>query len=761
MSPTPQHFLFILLFGSLPHICHTFQHDEFTNVYEHEFHCDDFLNNTLNDEAMTFFYRFNNRFIRWLSRPFQAEQLFPGDSLSFEVLQKSVTERTGKWIEHEQWLLLSCAILVVGSALFTLVYLFYRCIACCCRRSRKIDARNRRFADCKRVSLNMIFCGFVVISIFAAVTLLMCSQYATHSVEQLPDRLNTCVGDLAIYKSNTKKQVERLLTDDFQSYTDELFQAFNRTGEDIVKRFKRGVSADVFDELIDQETRAAKVRDTDIPRVKSLIAQTQALHTQLSSSLGKMKVEYEQILNGCQPEFASACSVAERAISNLETKAPIVDEIQVPAEFMDLVNQTAELNFKRELHPILKFFSRLQQRIQEAAKDKEDDARVRIQEAADTMARVKDELEKYVNNFNFNDLRGYMDQLKEQGERVQPYVQYAWYASLVVAGIFSFIALCFLFGLLYGCCGSRSTYYSDDCCVRQTGGKFFCCGIWLALTFMFVFSVITAAMLLIGANVNNLVCDPWERPQERPDVISFVDRFVFDNMLKSINDGGADGAQRIPENLTLAKIISQCGRRPHLLHDLRAMDKKLQLSSSGFLTAMQLPSDFVTNISDDLRDVSAEVSTNVVQATQKFADFKFEKLNGSDELVSESRRFDLESVDQKLRNQLGSKPYSGSPVSNLLDLMREMAPRGKALASKMIELAEALRLLNLEIETFNQKPESAKVNLAFNNLLENPEIRDVAFLNATEAHIVSLNNTVMEYEEYVRKAVHDERHHEL
>ncbi|KAI6215130.1 hypothetical protein M3Y94_00349000 [Aphelenchoides besseyi] len=761
MFHPPQHFLFIVFFAFSIVFCHSFANSQLSSVYEKEYHCDDFRTNILNDEAMGFFYNFNKHFIRWLSNPFQHEQLLPSDSLSPEILQKSVTERTGKWIEHEKWWIGVCIMLVVGSALFTVIYLLYRCCLCCCRSSRKVQPTNHRFDDCKRVSLNTVFCILVIISIFSAVALLLCSQYATHGVEQLPDRLSTCVGDLAIYKSNTKKQVERLLTDDFHDYTEDLFRVFNQTGEDIVKRFKRAIAADVFDDLISQETRAIKLRDEDIPRVNALISETQSLHSQLSNSYGRMKTEYEQILNSCQPEFVSACSIATRAISTLETKAPIVEKIEIPPNFTDLVNQTANLNFKRDLHSVSKFFSRVRQKIQDAADTKQDDARARIREAEDTMTRLKDELEKYVNNFNFNDLRYYVDQLKDYAEKSQPFIQYAWYASLVIAGTFSFIAFCFLFGMFYGCCGHRSTYYSDDCCVRATGGKFFCCGTWLALTFMLLFSIITCAMLIVGVNVSNLVCDPWENPQDRPDVISFVDRFVFDDMLKSINNGDQSG-QPMPANLTLSKIIDQCIERK-TFYTIFGMDKKLQLSSSGFsddleqfLAAMHLPSDFVTNISDELQDVNSEVSEKIVAATQKFAAFHLNKLNGSDELVTESRRFDLESIDQRLRGQLGTKPYSGSPVANLLTLISELDPKAKTLSSKMVELAEALRQLNLAVDMLNQKPEASKVNLAFNNLLQNSEIRDVAFYNATEAHVISMNNTVTAFEDHVRKAMTNE-----
>jgi hypothetical protein len=161
------------------------------------------------------------------------------------------------------------------------------------------------------------------------VALLLCAQYATYGIEQLPDRLNSCVGDLAIYKSNTKKQIDKLLTDDFHEHSDNLLLAFNKTGEDIVKRFKRAISADVFDELVDQEIRAIRLKDTDIPRIKELLKTTQNMHSTLSNGIMKMKEEYKATLDNCHNEFVPACTVAARVITTLESKSSTLEKVSL------------------------------------------------------------------------------------------------------------------------------------------------------------------------------------------------------------------------------------------------------------------------------------------------------------------------------------------------------------------------------------------------------------------------------------------------
>lgn len=76
-------------------------------------------------------------------------------------------------------------------------------------------------------------------------------------------------------------------------------------------------------------------------------------------------------------------------------------------------------------------------------------------------------------------------------------------------------------------------------------------------------------MLLIGANFNNLICDPWKNPTERPDVISFVDRFFFTNLMKSM------GAGEKANELTLSKVIEKCNKK-QTFYTIFGVDTKLK-----------------------------------------------------------------------------------------------------------------------------------------------------------------------------------------
>ena len=123
------------------------------------------------------------------------------------------------------------------------------------------------------------------------------------------------------------------------------------------------------------------------------------------------------------------------------------------------------------------------------------------------------------------------------------------------------------------------------------------------------------------------------------------------------------------------------------------------------------------------------------------------------QLATEAQRFDIDALDHKLREKIGTRPYSNSPVAELLETIRGYVPRGAELVAAMKRLGIALQELNGEFESLNRKPDSTSVHLAFNNLLESPDLRNAAFANATQTQINAFNRSLLAYEQHVRDAV--------
>lgn len=149
---------------------------------------------------------------------------------------------------------------------------------------------------------------------------------------------------------------------------------------------------------------------------------------------------------------------------------------------------------------------------------------------------------------------------------------------------------------------------------------------------MFIFAVLTSAMMLIGANFSNLVCDPWKNLSERQDIVSFVDRFFFSKLLDEL--GAGDSAN----DLTLSRIVTKCNEGQSF-YTIFGMDKKLKLNGGFsedlelFLNAVQIPTDFLLNESEELRNSGN--SENVFKSAKAFEGFAFSKIEGGEEVFLE------------------------------------------------------------------------------------------------------------------------------
>uniref|UniRef100_A0A915EGA9 Uncharacterized protein n=1 Tax=Ditylenchus dipsaci TaxID=166011 RepID=A0A915EGA9_9BILA len=119
--------------------------------------------------------------------------------------------------------------------------------------------------------------------------------------------------------------------------------------------------------------------------------------------------------------------------------------------------------------------------IQAFVDTRQEDAVERLKLLEATLFTLYENNSTAIKSIDLRFLDDIVDPMMQNREKFRNYVQYSWIISLIITGIFVFIALSFLLGLFYGCCGRRPSYHDDDCCVRSTGGKFYSCGIGCAL----------------------------------------------------------------------------------------------------------------------------------------------------------------------------------------------------------------------------------------------------------------------------------------
>ncbi len=195
--------------------------------------CGQFIENSINDPAMRLLYRANNALMRWISKPFPHEsnvvaqghrrelkffkiastppELLNANALNGDLRawRQSLEENRDVWIEFEQGWIIAALGLIALTILFSLAYLLYSCcVCCCCGAGGKGKSRlrsDKRWDNCKRLTLNFVITFFVVGNVFASVTLLVSTQYAQYGLEEMPTRLHYCTNDFSIYRSETEQ----------------------------------------------------------------------------------------------------------------------------------------------------------------------------------------------------------------------------------------------------------------------------------------------------------------------------------------------------------------------------------------------------------------------------------------------------------------------------------------------------------------------------------------------------------------------------
>ncbi|KAH7724494.1 Protein PRMN-1 [Aphelenchoides avenae] len=728
-----------------------------------EYKCGAFLQSSVNDQAMTLFYSWNNELIRTLSSPFPHEKLLDREALlgNIESWKRSFMEQHTLWMEHEKWWLVLSASVVLVSAVFTVFYLLYRCCACLCRRGKKQRSTDRKRDGCKRVMLNAIVACLVIVNVFASVALLISTQYASYGIEELPRRLNNCVDDLSVYKKETDERIRKLLIDDFHRLNQSLARRLDGVGEEVVTKVKRETGAYLVDSIVE--------RSQKIPQLKAEVARIQAdqrnmteLRSLLQKKLSKLR-ESERELVICQgdpnPTRSMVCQRTRAMVQQLISKTLDDEELEdvIPPGILPALDDIERLQVERTFREILSMFHVLQDNIQGLVDDNKEVVFSGTKSTSDTLFQLAEDISGRIKTADFNFLYDALRPVTANRDRYRDYIIYSWYISLIVAGIFAFIALTFLLGLFYGCCGRRPTFYNDDCCVRSTGSKFYSCGIWMCLTFMFAFAIVTSVMMLVGANISNLVCHPLQDPLRRPDFLSLLDRMVDVYGVKG-EDAGDNFAlftsQRMP-----AEIIRECNRNS-TFYSMFGMEDKFKFLAEGGpgdeyeqlklrireMARIRLPQNQEFGVRMLYDGEKAEVLSKLGQISiPTIEDSAIQKIR------AQLKAVDLEPATHSLRKLLAEKSSVSVPeAENVVNHLNNTKTESQALVVHIDDLAQRLESLrkNLSELKFNTEEISSKLQHAEQMISSDlPKHLTTAAQNVTDG-------LAGEIEQYVRHVNH-------
>ena len=89
-------------------------------------------------------------------------------------------------------------------------------------------------------------------NVFAAVTLLISTQYAQYGLEEMPARLHYCTNDVSIYRSETDQRVRKLLIDDFHTLNRSIVEALDSVGAEMVGKIKKSTGAYQIDVVVER-----------------------------------------------------------------------------------------------------------------------------------------------------------------------------------------------------------------------------------------------------------------------------------------------------------------------------------------------------------------------------------------------------------------------------------------------------------------------------------------------------------------------------
>ncbi|CAJ0947258.1 unnamed protein product, partial [Mesorhabditis belari] len=674
-----------------------------------QYKCGAFLRGRVDDRALSLYYGGIRQFVDWLSLPFPHRELLSNDALRGDLNEwrDSLENRTLQWVSWQQWWLSVAVGVLILSILFPICYILYRCCVCCCDDGGKKTSTDTEYDGCKRNFLNIVIAVLVVINVFAAASLLVTSQYAEYGLEELPNRLNQCVDDLNLYKRETDLKVRKLLIDDFNLASESLMQQISHAGHSVIDRVKKVTGAHAIDIFLNITQGA-----NDVRHVLLEVAQQAR---ELNEAAGQFAVEFGRLRKTAENEIAQCthtepdslktmCLQAQRLLDNISSIKFEISEQFLMGDNAKALTRIAEASVSSLLVQSNQQFIVLENELQRDINQRSYAAQNMLKTIGDDLFQTAESVSTYIRQLNFDPL--YQAIAVYNGDKyfpVKDYIHYSWYISLAVTGLVCLASLSFLFGLFFGICGRRPTYYNDDCCVRSTGASFYSCGIWMLLCLFTVLSVLTVVLMLIFANVTHMVCNPLDDPLARPDVMSFVERYI--EMAKHQDNWNQSELGQILDSRSPVELIRAC-QRNETFYQMFDLDKKYHLADLNKFDqdAIKQLDDYLEKILGELpieKPLGAFVSEKELEELHSLSDINITQLS-ADGLAKIKRTIDSLDLMSKVNEFTteadsigGGKPQA---VSSIIEQIQEIDVRiAQPLRSRLEILYKNLTVLDTRL----------------------------------------------------------------
>jgi len=529
---------------------------------------------------------------------------------------------------------------------------WFCCCRCCGRCGAYPDTHYDKKSDaCKRHCLGILVAFFVMASVFGVVCAFVTNHYSYEGSNHLTEKLDASLDDVGMYLEHTGVSVKTLLVTNYAELETVIGEVLDDSGVILKDSLASVTKAIAINNLTEIVAGLGKIR----LNLKDILKDSEILEVKvgrLKVGLSQAQGHLTQALNDCKSDNRCRNFIRD---NDLEKDLALADDfVNIRFEMPDLavtlrsVSDLIQNNIEQRVMEGKEEFDKIEKDIEQSIDDIKPKVKLEIRALGQQLERQNNEIQAALREVDIGLIQKDIPLIDDSS---QPFIEYRYYAGLVLASMVLLILLCFVFGLFYGMCGRRAGgLYGDECCNKGTGANCLITGIYLTFLFSFPILVGTTLHFMLGSTLEKVVCESLSAP-EHSDLFSQVDKFYLQPTLSEVLNNG----RRLRQNYTATELLSQCHANNTLFNILK-LDQVYNMSQLADWRAHYGIGDFIENLKNkvqlnelsDIRLLSPETTLDLEElANSKISDMNFTRFTSL--LENQITKIDLRSFIVKLR----------------------------------------------------------------------------------------------------------------
>lgn len=448
----------------------------------------------------------------------------------------------------------------VAVALFVLglplVGLLWSC-CCWCRKRRRRRPFDRKYDNCRKSILTLVFIGLLTLFLFGIVCAFSTESQLETSLAEAPSAVRHGVAGVRQYINATHVLANWLLTNNYDELEEKLVEMLNSLGYRATLRLGTATRLSVVDELSQLVTQLDELRG-DLLLVHNL---TQSLRTraeELNAGLRKVKNQLLQTLAKCdQPKCIALQN--KYKIGQLDTE---IQYSQMPdvTEIVSKVSAVLDTNIKADVAEGQRALTDMQNNIQRSINRSIPGILKSLRETGRYLADVARQVTELANNASEEVSKASVvaDRMQSAYDTYGPYRQYVGFGT---ACALLLIMCVMVWGLMCGVCGKRPDAYGiSDCCNKAAGTKSLYCGVVVIFAIGWAIALVFLAYFLVGIAAQRFVCDPLVEPRGNR---------LFADVEKLVDLEVTVYKKRTPERFNMTTVMVMCHQNKTLYEVLQ------------------------------------------------------------------------------------------------------------------------------------------------------------------------------------------------